>query len=368
MKVLWLVKGLGPGGAERLLVAAAATHDRDDFSFEVAYLLPWKNHLVEELASLGVPSHCLGVRDERDVRWAHRLRERLRSDPVDVLHAHSPYAAGIARLVVRSLPRRLRPRLVYTVHNTFPSFSAPTRILNGVTYPLDDADVAVSNVVHATIWPRLRARTEVIVHGVRLDQVRAERAHRAAVRAELGIGADEVVAGTIANFRRQKDYPNLLQAAVVLARRGVPVRIVAVGQGPLESEMRALHESLGLGDRVLLLGHRDDAVRVLGACDLFTLASDNEGLPVALMEALALGLPVAMTAVGGVPEAITDGVEGRLVPPSDPEALAAAIEELTCDPGLRAQMAGAAARAGARFDITTAVTRIEAIYREVVTR
>ncbi|MGZ8753321.1 MAG: glycosyltransferase [Acidimicrobiia bacterium] len=366
MKVLWLVKGLGPGGAERLLVAAAATHDREAFSFEVAYLLPWKNHLVEELEGLGVPTQCLGVRDERDLRWAHRLRERLHSDPVDVLHAHSPYPAGIARLVVRTLPRRLRPRIVYTVHNTFSSFSMPTRLLNGVTYPLDAADIAVSSEVYDTIWPRLRSRTEVIVHGVQLDDVRAEATHRNEVRAELGIDPDEVVVGTIANFRRQKDYPNLLRAAAVLARRDVPVRVVAVGQGPLEAEMRSLHESMGLGDRVLLLGHREDALRVLGACDIFTLASDNEGLPVALMEALALGLPVAMTAVGGVPGAVTDGVEGRLVPPSDPEALADAIEELALDPAARDRMGAAARIAGERFDIRVAVAQIEAVYREVV--
>jgi glycosyltransferase involved in cell wall biosynthesis len=366
VRVLWLVKGLGPGGAERLLVAAASAHDRDDFSFEVAYLLPWKNHLVPELEALGVPTHCLGVRDERDLRWAHRLRTRLRSDPVDVLHAHSPYPAGIARLVVRTVPRVVRPRIVYTVHNTFSSFSLPTRILNGITYPLDDADVAVSGEVYDTIWPRLQSRTEVIVHGVQLDSVRAASTHRDDVRSELGIGADEVVAGTVANFRRQKDYPNLLRAAAILARRGVPVRIVAVGQGPLEAEMRELHASLGLGDRVLLLGHREDAVRVLGACDLFTLASDNEGLPVALMEALVLGLPVAVTAVGGVPGAVTDGVEGRLVAPSDPEALAGAIEELALDPALRARMGAAASAAGERFDIRTAVGRIEAVYRDVV--
>ena len=365
MKVLWLVKGLGPGGAERLLVAAAATHDRDAFSFEVAYLLPWKHHLVAQMEALGVPTQCLDVRDERDLRWALRLRQRLLADPVDVLHAHSPYPAGIARLAVRTLPRRVRPRIVYTVHNTFSSFSAPTRILNGVTYPLDAADVAVSSEVYDTIWPRLRSRTEVIVHGVELERVRAEAAPRDEVRAELGIGPDEVVVGTVANFRRQKDYPNLLRAAAELARREVPVRIVAVGQGPLETEMRALHASLGLGERVLLLGHREDAVRVLGACDVFTLASDNEGLPVALMEALAIGLPVAVTAVGGVPGAVTDGVEGRLVPPSDPIALADAIEELTSDLALRARMGAAARVAGARFDIAGAVARIEAIYREV---
>jgi glycosyltransferase involved in cell wall biosynthesis len=131
--------------------------------------------------------------------------------------------------------------------------------------------------------------------------------------------------------------------------------------------MRALHARLGLGDRVLLLGRRDDAVRVLAACDVFTMASDNEGLPVALMEALALGLPVASTAVGGIPEAVTDGVEGLLVPPKDPEALTDAIARLTGDDELRAAMAAAARRAGERFDIRTAVTRIEQVYHGLVT-
>jgi glycosyltransferase involved in cell wall biosynthesis len=368
IRVLWLVKGLGPGGAEQLMVAAATVRNREKFRYEADYLLPWKDALVGPLESLGVPTRCLDVRDERDLRWAWRLRRRLLEDPVDILHAQSPYPAGIARLVVRTLPRRVRPRLVYTVHNTFHSFSPPTRILNGLTYRLDDVDLAVSVEVHETIWKQLQDRTEIVVHGVLLTAVRSELEHRDQMRAELGIGADEVVVGTIANFRAQKDYPNLLATARVLIDRGWPGRIVAVGQGPLEAEMRALHDELGLGDRVLLLGRRDDAVRVLAACDVFTMASDNEGLPVALMEALALGLPVAATAVGGIPEAVTDGVEGLLVPPTRPEALADAIETITNDDELRARLAAAAAVAGERFDIRVAATRIEQIYEDLAAR
>ena len=193
--MLWLVKGLGPGGAERLLVAAAPAHDRSRFQFEVAYLLPWKDHLVAELNALDVPARCLDARDERDLRWAVRLRRLLSDRHFDVLHAHSPYAAGFARLVVRTLPRRQRPQLVYTVHNTFSSFAAPTRVLNGLTYPLDAADLAVSDEVYDTIWPRLRPRTEVLVHGIQIAAVRAELASRAGVRAEdkkAGYGQETV--------------------------------------------------------------------------------------------------------------------------------------------------------------------------------
>ena len=162
-----------------------------------------------------------------------------------------------------------------------------------------------------------------------------------------------------------RSYPNLLAAARLLTDRGVPVRVVAVGQGPQEAETRALHASLDLGDRVLLTGRRDDAVAVMGACDAFVMASSNEGLPVAIMEALALGLPVVSTAVGGIPEAITDGVEGLLVPPRDPEALAGAITRVATDPTLRAALARGAAAAGDRYDITATVRRIEAVYAAV---
>lgn len=366
VRVLWLVKGLGPGGAERLLVDAAGAHDRARFHFECAYLLPWKDALRGPLEEAGVRTTCLEVRREQDLRWAARLRRLLRARPVDVLHAHSPYPAAVARLVVRTLPRALRPRLVYTTHNGWGSFRAATRVLNGLTLPLDDADLVVSGEAHASIWPRLRPRVEVLVHGIDVERVAKAAGQRDAVRDELGIGPGEVVAGTVANFRAQKDYPNLLAAARALAEQEVSVRIVAVGQGPLEAEIRALHARSDLGDRVLLLGRRDDAVRVMAACDLFVLASAWEGLPVAVMEALALGLPVVATAVGGLPEMVDEGVEGLLVPPGRPDLLAAAVAGLAGDADRRAAMARAArARSGA-FDVAHAVARIEQVYDEVV--
>lgn len=367
-RVLWLIKGLGPGGAERLLVEAAARHDRRAFAIEAAYLLPWKDALVPELDERGVRSTCLEVRREQDLRWALRLRRRLLADPVDVLHAHSPYPAAIARLVVRSLPRRVRPAVVYTTHNSWASFKWPTRVANALTMPLDAADVVVSREAHGSIWKRLRPRVEVVEHGVVLDEVRAHAVQRAAVRAELGIGDEQIVAGTVANLRANKDWPNLLQAARIVIDRVPNLRFVCVGQGPQEAEVRALHAQLGLGDRVLLLGYRDDAVRVMSCYDVFVLASYYEGLPVAVMEALALGLPVVATRVGGVPEMITSGDEGVLVPSRDAPALAAAIESVACDPARRAAMGRAAARRAEHYDITGAVRRMEEIYRQVSPR
>ena len=367
-RVLWLVKGLGPGGAERLLTAAATVRDRDRFDYHAAYLLPWKDALVPELEAAGVPVHCFDVRDERDLRWAGRLRRFLRAGRFDLVHVQSPYAGGIARLVAWTLPRAERPALVATEHNGWSTFALPTRVVNGATLSLSDAVIAVSEHVEASLWRPHRRRTETIVHGVSIDDVRVTLDERDATRAELGVPPDMVLAGTVANYTEQKDWPNLLRAARMLADREVPVRFCAVGQGPLEPQVQALHRELGLDGVVTLTGFRPDAVRLMAACDLFVLASRFEGLPVALMEALALGLPVVATAVGGVPEAVTDGIEAVLVAPARADLLADAVAELVADPERRARLGAAAAARAAAFDITRAVRRIEAIYSEVLER
>lgn len=361
-KVLWLVKGLGPGGAETLLLSMARVADHDRFAYEAAYLLPWKDHLVERLRLERVGVHCLQASRLLDPRWVLRLRALLRSGDYDVVHLHSPLVAGVARLVVRTLPRSCRPRIVSTEHNTWWSFSPATRWLNALLYRRDDVRFAVSNEVLSTIWPRLRQSVEVLVHGLVLEDVDAARAARPGMRGELGVDEDTVVIGTVANFRAQKGYPDLLAAAAqVLAKRN-DVLFVAVGQGPLEDEVRRRHAELGLGNRFRLLGYREDVPRVLAACDVFVLASLHEGFPVAVMEALASGVPLVATSVGGVPDAVVDGVHGFTVPPSNPDLLAERLLQLAADAELRQRFAVAAREAGRQFDISVAVGRLEDAY------
>jgi glycosyltransferase involved in cell wall biosynthesis len=146
------------------------------------------------------------------------------------------------------------------------------------------------------------------------------------------------------------------------------VRFVAVGQGPLEAELRALHAALGLGDRFALLGYRDDAANVMAASDVFCLSSQYEGLPVALMEAVVSGLPVVATTVGGIEELVTSGCEAILVPPGRPDLLAQALLEVVADPELRAKMSQNASDRAATLDAEAAVRRTEAMYREVLGR
>jgi glycosyltransferase involved in cell wall biosynthesis len=363
VRVLWLIKGLDAGGAELLLSMMAEVRDRKDFEYEAAYLLPWKRGLVGDLERAGIPVRCLHGRREWDLGWAVRLRRLVRERRYDLVHIHSPYVAGIARVALKTLPAGMRPRLVYTEHLPWWGYIPLTRLLNRLTYRLDDANLAVSRTVADSIPPRLRGRVSVVVQGIFPERVRDQLRFRDEVRAELGIAPSELVVGTVAHFRQQKGYPVLLRAARQVLDQGFPIRFVAVGRGPQEEEIRAIHFGLGLGDRFLLTGFREDATRVMAAFDLFALASHYEGLPLALMEALVLGIPVVATNVGGIPEGVSDGIEGLLVPPDRPDLLAHAIGTLARDLDLRTRMSSAAAERGRTFDIRDSLRAVEENYR-----
>ncbi|GAA4125120.1 glycosyltransferase [Knoellia locipacati] len=360
MRVLWLIKGLGPGGAEQLLVSAAEVARDERFAYSVAYVRADKQHLVAKLAASGVPATCLATGVGGARLWPLRLRRRLRD--VDIVHAHSPLLAGVVRLLARTLPTGARPKVVTTEHNVWRSFSTPTRWLNRLTSGLDDHRFAVSDEVRRSMTPRASRHSEVLVHGINHESFERTGESRDAVRTALSLRPDTVAALTVANFRTEKDYPNLLRAAATACAADPHLTVLAVGQGPLEHEVRELHAALGLGDQFVLLGFRDDVPDLMRAVDLFVLGSAHEGLPVAVMEALAAGLPVVATDVGGVAEAVVDGQNGFLVPSRDPKALAAAMLRVAGDPGLRAVLSRGARAGSSRFDIRTALTRQQDVY------
>lgn len=366
IRVLWLVKGLGPGGAETLLVSAARVADHERFRYDVAYLLPWKSQLVPRLTAAGARVHLLG-RSASDLRWVLALRRLVLRERYDVLHLHSPLVAGVARLLVLTLPRRKRPVVVSTEHNTWSSYAWPTRILNALLHTRDAKRYAVSHDVEHSIWPHARQGVEVLVHGLVLDDAAADRPHRDSVRGRLGVGPKDVLIGTVANYREQKGYPDLLAAAAAVLREEPRARFIAVGQGPLEQEIKARHAALELGGRFRLLGFREDVLDILSACDVFALASLHEGFPIAVMEAMAMGVPVVATSVGGVPDAVQPGLNGFIVPPGRPHELAAALLEMVSDDDLRRRCAAAALDSGQQYDIRHAVRHLEDVYEHLVT-
>jgi glycosyltransferase involved in cell wall biosynthesis len=365
VRVLWLTKGLGRGGVERLIASSIRHFDRERFDVEVAYLLPWKDAFVEEITDAGVPVHCVGRRGWARLLWPLRLRRIAVRRRYDIVHTHMPLSAAIARLVLGR-----GPRFVHTEHNVWQRHRRASRWANSLTFGRNAAVVAVSASVARSIAPlRIVARrppVEVLLHGINLNEIRPPTVGRGAARDALGMAPGDLVIGTVGNLTRKKNQQMLLHAVAILAERVPNVRLVVVGTGPLEDHLQRLAERLGIGDRTLFTGSRRDVLELLPGFDVFCLSSQFEGLSIALVEAMATGVPCVATAVGGMPEVIDAGVSGLLVRAGATSDLADALERVLCDEALRAQLGEAGRARAASFDIGRAALRLQVLYEEMM--
>jgi glycosyltransferase involved in cell wall biosynthesis len=246
--------------------------------------------------------------------------------------------------------------------------------LGDATTWMSDACVHITHASHRTFvegtppWLAGRARRVVIPNGIDAARVRAEAAAapRAGVREELGGG---LIVGNVARLQPAKGHRHLLGAfARVLAARP-DARLGIVGWGESEAELRGLARRLGIADRVRFLGKRQDVHRLLAGFDLFAFASIHEGQGIAVLEAMAAGVPVIASAADGVPEMVRHEDTGLLVPPRDEAAMADAILRLAADPPLRARLAAAASRmVDAEYSVDAAARRYDELYEELLAR
>jgi glycosyltransferase involved in cell wall biosynthesis len=370
LRVLLVIKCLGYGGAERLLVDMVATTD-ERFHYEVAYILRSQDALVPAIVAGGTPVHPLGAAHNADLRWMVAFRHLLGQGHYDVVHFHLPYAAALGQMVVNSLPRSVRPGVVYTEHSLWDRAKLVNRVLLRASMGREERLVTVSRASYDALPTPLRRRSTTVVHGVdlsRSDSLIARRQElRTLVRSELGVEHDELLFLTVANLRPEKGYDVLLAAARSIADSGLPIRIAAVGRGPLSEILHARHAEFGLGDRFQFLGQRDDVPQLLAGADAFVLASLQEGLPVALMEATSVGLPIVASDIGGVPQILENEVDALLVTPGDPAMLCQAMKRLSSDPELRERLGQRAKLRSAMFDIAEASRAVGDIYMQVAT-
>ena len=362
-RILILIKGLGRGGAEQLLASAAPHLDTSRFEYEFAYVLPQKDQLAGELRAAGFPVRCL---KSPKTSWLKQLRRLAQERDIDLVHSHLPYASIGARITIPRTPS------VYTEHNVWECYRGITRRANMLTLGVEDHVFAVSDHVRLSMRIPLGLRTvvrmppvETLYHGIDPAAV-AGWARTDGVRAELGIPASAPLVGTVANLRAEKGLDTMI-IAVDSVRREIPeMRLVVVGSGPMESQLRELVHRRHLERNVMFVGYRTDAPRIAAAFDVFALSSIHEGLSIALIEAMALGRPSVVTETGGLSEVIHDGGEGLVVPPGDPDGLAAGILRLLRDPDLRAQFGERAKTRAASFDLRRAVWRMEQVYEDLL--
>jgi glycosyltransferase involved in cell wall biosynthesis len=365
-RILHLIKGLGRGGAEVLLDETLRAADREAFEYSYAYFLPRKDKLQLSLLEQGVNVKCLEARSSLSILLSiPRVITLLRRWRTDLLHCHLPLAGVVGRVAgrVAGVP------VVYTEHNVLERYHPLTRRLNKVTWSLQNQVVAVSGEVERSIARHTRSEVPVRVvrNGIGIEHLPASESAALAVRTELGITPETPVVGTIAVFRPQKRLDIWLQAAARILDVVPDAEFLIVGDGVLRPEIESFATQLNLSNKVHFTGLKEDVGPYLSAMDVFMMSSEFEGLPLAMLEAMAAERAVVATDVGGIREVIRNAEIGKLVPFGDVGQLASESLDLLHNRGLRRKLGFAARkRVEEKFSVQRMARELESIYREVI--
>jgi L-malate glycosyltransferase len=364
-RVLHLIKSLGRGGAEMLLPEGLRFADRDRFEYHYGYFLPWKDAMVSAIAEQDAPVTCFGGKNNLEIlARTLKVREYILANDIELLHCHMPIAGTVGRI----LSRWMGIPVVYSEHNLQERFHPVTRTLNKLTWQWQDHVIAVSGDVAESI--RKTMGEDVPVQVV-LNGVDVERFHRNGQSADLpssiSIPSGAPVVGTVAVFRTQKRLDDWLEAARLIRKEIPEARFLLVGDGPLKAEVESAIKVKGLRDVVFTPGLIEDVRPFLASMDVYMMSSIFEGLPVALLEAMAFECAPVCTSVGGIPELISDGSNGRLVAPQRPEELASAVIDVLKTDGLRNRLAQAGRQTVIDgFSMQRMTRELEDIYTQVL--
>jgi L-malate glycosyltransferase len=356
-RVLQVLLSLHPGGTERLVVELA-TRLHAELPTMVC-CLDERGAWAAGLEEKGIGVAALGRQPGFQPSLGLRIAEIVKAHGASVIHAHhySPFVySAVARM------RHPATRLVFTEHGRLSDAppSGKRRIANQLLGSFPHRMFAVSDNLrqHMIGEGFRRGAVDVIYNGIDIGP-RPTPAHRSAVRARLGVSDDQFVIGTVARLDPVKDLGTLLEALRLIGPERDP-RVALVGDGPERLALERVATELGVADRVMFLGHRDDAREWLAGCDVYANSSISEGVSLTILEGMAAALPVVATRVGGTPEVI-DETCGWLVPARDPGALAGALLECARD-RRRAAALGDAART--RVEIRFTLDRMVSEYRQ----
>lgn len=304
-----------------------------------------------------------------DIVSALKIRRYLRANgPFDVVHGHSSKGGALARLAGVGMPgiRIYTPHALFTMN---PELKAMPRWIYGAIERfldrLSDGIILVSDdeYRHAVEVGLSKEKLFVIPNGIDLS---IERESRPPKRA-FNLSQSDLCIGCVARFGPQKALEHLLEAFALLAPKFATARLVMVGDGPLEADLHARAQRLGIHERVIWPGPVDGP-QAMQAFDIFALPSRYESFPYVLLEAMAAGLPVVMTQVGGAGTLILDEVNGRVVPVGRPDLLATALQALLAESELRHKMGEESLRRVRQFSLEVMLQKTLDIYATLLTR
>ncbi|HEV2103817.1 MAG TPA: glycosyltransferase [Candidatus Acidoferrum sp.] len=364
VKVAQIVPMLSPGGAERVAVHIARGLNRRryeplviSFTGRVGCDL---DHMLEEA---GIEARYLGKHPGFDYRVYSRLDSVLKECEPDVLHTH----LHVLRYALPSMLLMKRVAMVHTVHNLAEREIEPrARLIQRYALTHGVKPIAVAEEVAASLGTLYGIHDcRVISNCIPTELYANPRTPRKEWRAQEGFNDNDVLFVCVARFAPQKNHALLLKSFAQGPASDPRSHLVLVGEGDLRTDLEELTRKLNLSGKVHFLGLRSDIPDVLGAMDVFVLSSDYEGNPLSVLEAMASGLPIVSTAVGGVPNLFEAGKVGFLVPPGDPQGLAKSMHSLLKYDEVRRSMgAAAASHAQKNFDVSNMVRAYEEVYED----
>ena len=361
IRVLEVLASLRPAGAERVAVSLARDLDRACFDTEVVSLFDaFPEGFEPVLREASVRVHHLGKRPGLDVRTFPRLAAVIRSFRPAIVHTHS-YVLRYA------LPARILTGggfVVHTVHNLASREAGSLGVwIHRMAIEAGVQSVAVSEAV-ARSFRDLYGRPPALVipNGIDLGRFSS---HGQSWKRRHGFAETDRLIVSVARLEPQKNPVALISAFAVALAADPQWHLLLVGDGSLRNQAEDSARKLGVGARVHFLGVRSDVEAILPECDIFALSSAWEGMPIAVLEAMAAGLPMVATAVGGTPELVEHEATGLLVAPGDSPAFAEALALLAGDASRRIHFGVAARQRAASFRSDSMVRAYAQLFRRL---
>jgi len=358
-----LIWSLDQGGAEQVVMNLVMGLDRQKFEPMIGCLNE-KGRYAFRMEAAGVRVEALEKKGRVDLGFLGRLVGLIRRERIDLIHSHlftanlwGRIAAGITRVPI-----------VATEHNV-DHWKKPYHFwMDRIVASISRKVICVSRKVEAFYLqkvPMLRSKTVVIHNGIDTEFFKPG-GEREKVRERFGIPRDRFLAGTVGRLVPQKRQQDFIEAVARLKNAGRRCAGLLVGDGPERSTLEKKVCALGLEHEIIFTGFCDNMPELYGAMDAFVLCSEREGFPMTVLEAMAAGVPVVATDVGGVSECVESERTGLLIPAQDPDAIAHALTRLTESPELGKQLAGnASERVRREFGIGTMTQKHEALYAEI---
>lgn len=348
------------GGQQQAAYLFEGMRDR---GYHTAFVCKQASKFERYCIEKNLPYMSLGMRSELDVRSAYRIARICKRHQFNILHLHSAHALALG-LLARALLSGVKLVAVRRV-----DFHSKKNLFSATKYRHKYLDkiVCISDAIKdVLIEEGVPADKLLTIHsGVDFGRYR-NISLPSDFRQQEGLPKDHIIVGTIAAIAGHKDYPNLLKAARIVLDRHDATTFCAIGDGKDREKIKNLAIDLNLGDRFLFKGHREDIGEFLKSFDIFVLASKLEGMGTSILDAQSVGLPVVASRTGGIPEIITDGFNGILVPPQDELALANAILNLIENKELRRRIGESALENRKEFDISVTVERNIALYQQLL--